>query len=99
MKELERIEKGLNNSKTLLYKIDQQGLACSFVNGGLVVDSFVIEDGVLADALTSKGLNGVVEGSNFEQLRSNYSWFSVHVKTKRVCRELLQKLPVDSLMV
>lgn len=88
MKELERIESGLNKSKTLLYKSDKQGLACSFVNGGLVVDSFVIEDDVLADALSSKGLNGVVEGSNFELLKSNYSWFSVHVKTKKLCKEL-----------
>lgn len=88
MKELERIENGLNKSKTLLYKSDKQGLACSFVNGGLVVDSFVIKDDVLADALSRKGLNGVVEGSNFELLKSNYSWFSVHVKTKRIHREL-----------
>ena len=88
MKELERIEKGLNKSKTLLYKSDQQGLACSFVNGGLVIDSFVIQDDVLADALSKKGLNGVVEGTNFELLKSNYSWFSVHVKTKRIYREL-----------
>ncbi|WP_161888464.1 hypothetical protein [Pontibacter russatus] len=88
MKELERIEKGLNKSKTLLYKADQQGLACSFVNGGLVIDSFVIQDDVLADALSKKGMNGVVEGTNFELLKSNYSWFSVHVKTKRVYRQL-----------
>ena len=88
MKELERIENGLNKSKTLLYKSDQQGLACSFVNGGLVIDSFVIQDDVLADALSKKGMNGVVEGSNFELLKSNYSWFSVHVKTKRVYRQL-----------
>lgn len=88
MKELERIENGLNKSKTLLYKSEQQGLACSFVNGGLVIDSFVIEDDVLADALSRKGLNGVVEGSNFELLKTNYSWFSVHVKTKKLCQEL-----------
>lgn len=88
MKELERIENGLNKSKTLLYKSDQQGLACSFVNGGLVVDSFVIEDDLLADALSKKGVNGVVESSNFELLKTNYSWFSVHVKTKKLCREL-----------
>ena len=88
MKELDRIESGLNKSKTLLYKSDKHGLACSFVNGGLVVDSFVIKDDVLADALSRKGFNGVVEGSNFELLKSNYSWFSVHVKTKKLCKEL-----------
>ncbi|WP_162051895.1 hypothetical protein [Pontibacter pamirensis] len=85
---LERLENGLNKSKTLLYKPDQSGLACSFVSGGLVVDTFVIEDEVIADALSKKGLNGVVEGSNFEMLKSNYSWFSLHVKTKQVYREL-----------
>ena len=96
MKELERIENGLNKSKTLLYKSDQQGLACSFVNGGLVVDSFVIEDELLADALSKKGLNGVVEGSNFELLKNNYSWFSVHVKTKKLCRDLAIKTEAEA---
>ncbi|OKL38481.1 hypothetical protein [Pontibacter flavimaris] len=88
MKELERIEKGLKESNTLLYKTDDKGLACSFVNGGLVVDSFVIEDNVIADALAKKGVNGVVEGSNFSMLRSNYDWFSLHVKTKRLYETL-----------
>jgi hypothetical protein len=88
MKDLERLENGLNKSNTLLYKPEQKGLACSFVNGGLVVDSFVIENDVLADALSRKGLNGVVEGSNFELLKSNYSWFSVHVKTKHLFQTL-----------
>lgn len=88
MKELERIESGLNKSKTLLYKPEQQGLACSFVNGGLVIDSFVIEDNILADALARKGMNGIVEGANFEMLKTNYSWFSVHVKTKKLYMEL-----------
>ncbi|MHA6247506.1 hypothetical protein ACXYMU_06190 [Pontibacter sp. CAU 1760] len=88
MKELERIESGLNKSKTLLYKPEQQGLACSFVNGGLVIDSFVIEDNILADALSRKGMNGIVEGANFEMLKTNYSWFSVHVKTKKLFLEL-----------
>ncbi|MCX2741036.1 hypothetical protein [Pontibacter anaerobius] len=88
MKELERIEKGLKKSNTLLYKTDDKGLACSFVNGGLVVDSFVIEDHVIADALTKKGMNGVVEGSNFNMLRNNYDWFSLHVKTKKLYETL-----------
>ncbi|WP_299758339.1 hypothetical protein [uncultured Pontibacter sp.] len=88
MKELERIEKGLKKSNTLLYKTDDKGLACSFVNGGLVVDSFVIEDGVIADALTKKGMNGIVEGTNFNMLRNNYDWFSLHVKTKKLYETL-----------
>ena len=88
MKELERIENGLKSSHTLLYKNDDQGLACSFVNGGLVVDSFVIEDQVIADALARKGVNGVVEGTNFSMLRNNYDWFSLHVTTKKLYETL-----------
>ncbi|AKD03844.1 hypothetical protein POKO110462_03415 [Pontibacter korlensis] len=88
MKELERIENGLKKSNTLLYKNEDKGLACSFVNGGLVVDSFVIEDDIIADALSQKGLNGVVEGSNFSMLRNNYDWFSLHVKTKKLYETL-----------
>lgn len=88
MKELERIENGLKSSHTLLYKNESQGLACSFVNGGLVVDSFVIEDEVIAEALVKKGVNGVVEGSNFSLLKSNYDWFSLHVKSKKLYETL-----------
>ncbi|PTX21262.1 hypothetical protein C8N40_102236 [Pontibacter mucosus] len=84
MKELERIESSLKKSNTLLYKQDDKGLACSFVNGGLVVDSFVIQDEVIAEALAKKGTNGVVEGSTFNMLRSNYDWFSLHVKSKKL---------------
>ncbi|PRY09697.1 hypothetical protein CLV24_11834 [Pontibacter ummariensis] len=92
MRELERLQNGLSKSKTLLYKPDQEGLACSFVNGGLVIDSFTIEDGVLADALAKKGVNGVVEGSNFEMLKNNYEWFSLHVKSKKLYQELESSL-------
>lgn len=88
MKELERIESGLKKSNTLLYKNDDSGLACAFVNGGLVVDSFVVEDQVIAEALAKKGLNGVVEGSNFSMLRNNYDWFSLHVKSKKLYETL-----------
>ncbi|MDX5436083.1 MAG: hypothetical protein LPK03_02755 [Pontibacter sp.] len=88
MKELERIENGLKKSKTLLYKENGNGLACSFVSGGLVVDSFVIEDNILADALSKKGVNGIVEGANFDMLRNNYDWFSLHVKSKKLYETL-----------
>ena len=88
MKELDRLKEGLGESHVLLYKNEDRGLKCSFVKEGLVVDSFVIEDDVLARALTEKGLNGVVEGSNFQMLRSNYDWFSLSVKTKKLYEEL-----------
>ncbi|MBC5991268.1 hypothetical protein [Pontibacter cellulosilyticus] len=88
MKELDRLKEGLGESHVLLYKNEDRGLKCSFVKEGLVVDSFVIEDDVLAKALAEKGLNGVVEGSNFQMLRNNYDWFSLSVKTKKLYEEL-----------
>lgn len=88
MKELDRLKKGLGGSHVLLYKNEDSGLKCSFVKEGLVVDSFVIEDDVLAKALSEKGMNGVVEGSNFQMLRNNYDWFSLSVKTKKLYEEL-----------
>ncbi len=78
----------MKKSNTLLYKPENKGLACSFVNGGLVVDSFVVEDEVIASALSKKGVNGVVEGSNFNMLRNNYDWFSLHVKSKKLYETL-----------
>lgn len=88
MKDLDRLKEGLGASSVLLYKNDDQGLQCSFVREGLVVDSFVIEDDVLANALAEKGTNGIVEGSNFQMLRNNYDWFSLSVKTKQLYKEL-----------
>ena len=88
MKDLDRLKQGLGESNVLLYKNDDQGLKCSFVREGLVVDSFVIEDDVLANALAEKGTNGIVEGSNFQMLRNNYDWFSLSVKTKKLYKEL-----------
>ncbi|WP_299826566.1 hypothetical protein [uncultured Pontibacter sp.] len=88
MKELDRLKNGLGDSHVLLYKNEDQGLKCSFVREGMVVDSFVIEDDVLAQALSEKGMNGVVEGSNFQMLRNNYDWFSLSVKSKKLYKEL-----------
>lgn len=72
----------------MVYKNDDKGLNCSFVNGGLVVDNFVIEDDVLAEALTEKGTQGIVEGSNFEMLRNNYDWFSLSVRSRKLYKTL-----------
>ena len=88
MKELDRLKEGLGESHVLLYKNEDKGLKCSFVKEGLVVDSFVIEDNVLARALTERGTNGVVEGPNFHMLRNNYDWFSLSVKSKKLYEEL-----------
>lgn len=88
MKELDRLKEGLGESHVLLYKNEDRGLKCSFIREGLVVDSFVIEDDVLAEALTEKGMNGIVEGINFHLLRNNYDWFSLSVKSKKLYKEL-----------
>mgnify|MGYP005749688431 CR=1 FL=1 len=88
MEDLDRLQKGLGKSHVLIYKNEDQGMKCSFVKEGLVVDSFVIEDDVLANALAEKGTNGIVEGSNFQMLRNNYDWFSLSVKTKQLYKEL-----------
>lgn len=88
MKELDRLKEGLGESHVLLYKNEDRGLECSFVREGLVVDSFVIEDNVLAQALCEKGTNGIVEGINFQMLRNNYDWFSLSVKSKKLYEKL-----------
>ncbi|MDX5421817.1 MAG: hypothetical protein LPK14_06160 [Hymenobacteraceae bacterium] len=88
MKELDRIQEGLAKSNLLVYKNEEAGLKCSFVKEGLVVDSFVIKDEVLAEAISAKGMNGIVEGSNLQMLRNNYGWFSLSVKTRKLYKEL-----------
>ncbi|MEJ8800495.1 hypothetical protein [Pontibacter sp. H249] len=88
MKELDRLKEGLGESHVLLYKNEGNGMKCSFLKEGLVVDSFVIRDNVLAQQLEEKGINGVVEGSNFQMLRNNYDWFSLSVKSKKLYEEL-----------
>ncbi|WP_242919947.1 hypothetical protein [Pontibacter liquoris] len=88
MKELQKIQEGLANSSTLLLKYNDKGVECSFVKEGLVKDNVLIQDEVLAEALSSKSVNGIIEGDNFVTLRSNYSWFSLSVKSKRLYKEL-----------
>lgn len=88
MEELDRIKNGISNSNLLLYKDEDCGLKCSFVKEGRVVDSFVVEDDVLAKALAQKGVHGIVEGSSLQMLRNNYDWFSLSVKTKKLLNEL-----------
>jgi len=88
IEELERLKNGLDNSQTMVLKDSENGLSCSFIKYGLVQDNFTVKDEVLASALTETGLNGIVEGRSFEQLRSNYGWLSVKVKTRKLLKEL-----------
>jgi hypothetical protein len=88
MEELDRLKKGLNNSQTMLLKYEEQGLKCSFISQGIVKDDFLVQDEDLAVALNKNGLHGVIEGKSFERLRNNYGWFSLHVKSRKLLKEL-----------
>ncbi|NDK55364.1 hypothetical protein [Pontibacter fetidus] len=88
MEELDRLKKGLENSQTMVLKNCENGLTCSFIKYGLVQDNFLVKDEELKNALSQTGVNGIVEGNNFERLRNNYGWLSVRVKTRKLLKEL-----------
>lgn len=88
MEELDRLQKGLQDSHTLVLKPLNNSLECSFIKEGMVQDNFVVTDEVLVTALSQKAKFGVVEGFNFNNLRNNYGWFSLHVKSKKLLLEL-----------
>jgi hypothetical protein len=88
MEELERLQKGLQNSNTLLLKSIEDKLECSFIKEGMVQDNFFVSDTILVSALIEKANYGVVEGLHFQHLRNNYGWFSLKVKSKKLLMEL-----------
>ena len=88
MEELDRLQKGLQNSNTLVLKSFNNKLECSFIKEGMVQDNFYVTDEVLVTALSKKAKFGVVEGFNFNNLLHNYDWFSLHVKSKKLLQEL-----------
>jgi len=88
MEELERLQKGLQNSNTLVLKTINDKLECSFIREGMVHDNFEVTDEILASVLNEKAEHGVVEGFNFQNLRNNYGWFSLRVKSKKLLQEL-----------
>lgn len=88
MEELERLKKGLENSQTMVIKDSEDGLNCSFIRYGLVQDNFLVKDEELVNVLSETGFKGIVEGNNFERLRSNYGWLSVRVKSRKLLKEL-----------
>ncbi|MEJ8757267.1 hypothetical protein WG947_09690 [Pontibacter sp. H259] len=88
VEELERLRVGLENSQTMVVRESTDGLKCSFIKHGLVQDDFMVKDEVVADVLSESGLTGIVEGKSFEKLRSNYGWFSVRVKSRKLLKEL-----------
>lgn len=88
MNELERLHNGLGNSNMLLLKNKMNGLECIFIKEGLEVDHFLINNNILADALAKASVNGIVEGSDFSQLKNNYDWFSLRVRSKALFLQL-----------
>lgn len=88
MEELERLKMGLENSQTMVIKDSEDGLNCSFIRYGLVQDNFLVKDEELVNVLSETGFKGIVEGNNFERLRSNYGWLSVRVKSRKLLKEL-----------
>lgn len=88
MEELERLQKGLQNSNILVLKSTDNRLECSFIKEGMVQDNFLVSDEILVSALNEKASFGVVEGFSFQNLRNNYGWFSLHVKSKKLLLEL-----------
>lgn len=88
MEELDRLQKGLQNSNILVLKPVDNKLVCSFIKEGMVQDDFEVTDEILVSALNEKAKHGVVEGFNFQNLRNNYGWFSLRVKSKKLLQEL-----------
>ncbi len=88
MEELERVQKGLETSNILVLKTIDNRLECSFIKEGMVQYNFLVSDDVLVSALNEKASFGVVEGFSFHNLRNNYGWFSLHVKSKKLLQEL-----------
>ncbi|PKV75097.1 hypothetical protein [Pontibacter ramchanderi] len=82
MKELERIQKALRHSNTLVLKDREKKVECSFIKEGLVYENFQIENNVLATALQEASVNGIVEGLHFERLKNTYEWFALRVKSR-----------------
>jgi hypothetical protein len=88
MKELKRLQEGLVKSTSLVLKTKSNGLECSFIKGGLVIDYFLIEDKILATALSDQSVKGIVEGMNFFLLKNEYEWFALKVRSKMLLMEL-----------
>ncbi|WP_242929290.1 hypothetical protein [Pontibacter vulgaris] len=95
MNELIKLQQGLRNSNAMVYKMQQNKLACSFIKGGIVIDSLLIEDKILISALTKKGVNGILEGRSFETLKNTYDMFSLHVKSQRLFQQLKNPAVVE----
>ncbi|MCC9134974.1 hypothetical protein ACFSKU_19250 [Pontibacter silvestris] len=92
MNELDKLRDGLMNSSILLMKDYGNQLECSFVREGLVIRSFFIKDEILATALKRSGVNGIIEGVNFEVFRNTFDSFSLRVKAKKLYSELSANL-------
>ncbi|WP_460920398.1 hypothetical protein [Pontibacter brevis] len=69
------------------------GLECAFIDKGFTNKVVLIKDNVLADALLSAGMNGILEGVDFLVFRSTFDKFSLRVKARKLYQELYASLP------
>ncbi|RDV13549.1 hypothetical protein DXT99_18595 [Pontibacter diazotrophicus] len=93
VKDLNRLHKGLMNSSTLLMKKVSGGLECSFLREGFTNNVVLIKDDVLAEALISSGVNGIIAGVDLLVFRSAFNTFSLRVKARKLYQELHASLP------
>ncbi|MFD2247280.1 hypothetical protein [Pontibacter ruber] len=96
MIDLNRLHEGLLNSTTLVVKDLGKEVECSFIKEGLVTSTFNIEEDVLIAALREKGLNGIVEGTQFATFKNNFKRFTLCVKARRLFKELCYSLPEEA---
>ena len=53
----------------------------------------VVTDEVLSSMLSHAGLNGIVEGVDFQVFRNTFDSFSLRVKARKLYKELVTSLP------
>jgi hypothetical protein len=93
-RELNRLHEGLTNSNTLIIKNAVTGLECSFLKDGFEKQVVIIKDDVLAAELSVAGVNGIIEGTDFQVFRNTFDSFSLRVKARKLYQELNSSLPV-----
>lgn len=93
-RELNSLHKGLKNSNTLIIKNTRTGLECSFLKEGFEKQVVIIKDDVLATELSCAGVNGIIEGADFQVFRNTFNNFSLRVKARKLFQELQSSLPL-----
>lgn len=92
--ELNRLHEGLTNSNTLIIKNAGTGIECYFLKEGFEKQVVIIKDDVLAAELACAGVNGIIEGTDFQVFRNKFDSFSLRVKARKLYQELNSSMPV-----